>query len=158
METKPQIDQEIELGMAEDRFLVFTIDEQDYAMEIRYIIETIEMAPITRVPFLPSCIKGIINLRGSVIPVMDVRLRFGLPAQEYTERTCIIVLDNEGVQLGLIVDMVQEVATIPEDRRMPPPSTQAGLGDSIRYIKGMGNVGGEIQLLLDCNKLMEIQE
>lgn len=154
MEIKPQNGQAVEVDTAEDRFLVFTIDGQDYAIEIHYIIEIIEMLPITAVPFLPGCMKGIINLRGSIIPLMDVRLRFGLMEQAYTERTCIIVLENEGVQLGLIVDAVQEVTNIPEDQRMPPPNAQEG--ESIRYIKGVGNAGGEIQLLLDCDRLMEI--
>ena len=135
--------------------MVFTIDEQSYAIEIHYITEIIEIMPVTVVPFLPGCMKGIINLRGSIIPVMDVRLRFGLPEQAYTERTCIIVLDNEGVQLGLIVDAVREVTNIPPEHRMPPPD---GRGEANRYIKGVGNAGDEIQLLLDCDRLMVVQE
>lgn len=155
MEIKAKNDMLKELNDAKDRFLVFTIDNRSYAIEIHYITEIIEMLPITVVPFLPGCMKGIINLRGSIIPLMDVRLRFGLPEQEYTERTCIIVLDNDGVQLGLIVDAVQEVTSIPEDLRMPPPSAQ--LEESARYIKGVGNAGGQIQLLLDCDRLMVVQ-
>lgn len=155
MEATYQNDLLQEANGAEDRFLVFIIDEQSYAIEIHYITEIIEMMPITVVPFLPGCLKGIINLRGSVIPVMDVRLRFGLPEQEYTQRTCIVVLDNEGVQLGLIVDGVREVTNIPEDLRMPPPSdSENGINS---YIKGVGNAAGEIQLLLDCDKLMVVQ-
>ena len=106
METKVQDLQETESNTKEDRFLVFTIGEQDYAIEIHYVIEIIEPMPLTPIPFLPGCIKGIINVRGDVIPVMDVRMRFGLPEQEYTEHTCIINLDNDGVSLGLIVDEV----------------------------------------------------
>lgn len=155
MEIKAKNDMLKELNDAKDRFLVFTIDNRSYAIEIHYITEIIEMLPITVVPFLPGCMKGIINLRGSIIPLMDVRLRFGLPEQEYTERTCIIVLDNDGVPLGLIVDAVQEVTSIPEDLRMPPPSAQ--LEESARYIKGVGNAGGQIQLLLDCDRLMVVQ-
>ena len=114
METKVQDLQETESNTKEDRFLVFTIGEQDYAIEIHYVIEIIEPMPLTPIPFLPGCIKGIINVRGDVIPVMDVRMRFGLPEQEYTEHTCIINLDNDGVSLGLIVDEVQSVMRIPE--------------------------------------------
>lgn len=154
MEANFQYDMLQEMEGAEDRFLVFTINEQSYAIEIHYITEIIEMLPITAVPFLPGCLKGIINLRGSVIPVMDVRLRFGLPEQTYTERTCIIVLDNDGVQLGLIVDSVQEVTNIPEELRMPPPGNDE---DANTYIKGVGNADNEIQLLLDCDKLMVVQ-
>ena len=100
METKVQDLQETESNTKEDRFLVFTIGEQDYAIEIHYVIEIIEPMPLTPIPFLPGCIKGIINVRGDVIPVMDVRMRFGLPEQEYTEHTCIINLDNDGVSLA----------------------------------------------------------
>jgi len=139
----------------EERFLVFTIDGQSYAIEINYVIEIIGIMPITTIPFLPECVKGIINLRGGVIPIMDVRLRFRLPEQEYTERTSIIVLDNNGMQLGLIVDAVQEVVVIPEEHRMAPP-TNTEFGESNRYIKGVSNADGAIQLLLDCNKLMSI--
>lgn len=158
MEMNPQnvqlLDTEAVMDMPEDRFLVFTIDGQSYAIEVHYTVDIVAMPPITRIPFLPTCMKGIINLRGSVIPTMNVRLRFGLPEQEYTERTCIIVLNNDGMELGLIVDALQEVTNIPKDRRMPPPDAQAG--ENLRYIKGMANVGGDIKLLLDCDKLMEI--
>ncbi|MDL2218295.1 chemotaxis protein CheW [Christensenellaceae bacterium OttesenSCG-928-M15] len=138
----------------DDMFLVFTMEEQNYAVEIHYVTEIIEMMPITNVPNLPSCLKGIINLRGSVIPVMDVRLRFGLMETDYTERTCIIVVDNEGMMLGLIVDAVQECMTIDEEKRMPPPSTN--VGGNARYIKGVSRNGNSIQLLLDCDKLMDL--
>ena len=155
MDTRAQNKMLAELDAVEDRFLVFTIDGQSYAIEIHYVTEIIEMLPITAVPFLPKCIKGIINLRGNIIPLMDVRLRFGLPEQAYTERTCIVVLNNEGVPLGLIVDAVQEVINIPEDLRMPSPDTQ--VGESIRYIKGVGNAAGQLQLLLNCDVLMVVQ-
>ncbi len=155
MDTRDQTKMLAELDALEDRYLVFTINEQSYAMEIHYVTEIIEMLPITMVPFFPKSIKGIINLRGNIIPLMDVRLRFGLPEQAYTERTCIVILNNEGIQLGLIVDAVQEVINIPENLRMPPPDTQ--IGESIRYIKGVGNASGEMQLLLNCDMLMVVQ-
>lgn len=156
METNNQINLEVEGEVAEDRFLVFTIDERDYAIEIKYTIEIIEVQPITEVPFMSQSIKGIINLRGSVIPIMDVRLRFGLMEQEHTDRTCIIVINNNGVELGLIVDAVQEVLDIPEENRMPLPSDENR--ENARYIKGVGNTGNGIQLLLNCDQLMDIHE
>ncbi len=142
------------IGSAENRYLVFTIAEQEYAIEINFVIEIIEVLPTTRVPFLPECMKGIVNLRGNIIPIMDVRLRFGLEEAEYTDRTCLLVIDNDGVQLALVVDSVKEVANIPENMRMIPPS----MGDigSAQYIKCVGNVNGEVQLILDCNRLMDI--
>lgn len=156
METKVQDLQETEATTQEDRFLVFTIGEQDYAIEIQYVIEIIEPQLITAVPFLPSCIKGIMNVRGDVIPVMDVRLRFGLPEQAYTPHTCIINLDNNGMTLGLIVDEVQSVMRIPETERMPLPAEKM-TEESMKYMKSVGSVNNGIQLLLDCDKLMEIQ-
>lgn len=142
-------------GEDQDRCLVFTIADQDYAIEINYVTEIIEMQPITIVPSLPSCMKGIINLRGAIIPLMDVRLRFGLEEQEHTDRTCIIVVDNDGVKVGMIVDAVQEVTDIPTTRRMPPPGVE--VGGSAKYIKGVGNENGAIQLILDCDQMMILQ-
>ncbi|MDO5111655.1 MAG: chemotaxis protein CheW [Clostridia bacterium] len=137
----------------QDLYLVFTIDAQDYAIEIRYVIEIIEITPITNVPFLPDCVKGIINLRGTIIPIMDVRLRFGLPEQAYTDNTCIVVVNQGNMTLGLIVDAVQEVTTISSEQRLAPPN--AG-DDANQYIKGVCNSAETIRLLLDCEKLMEI--
>lgn len=138
----------------QNMFLLFLIEEQSYAIDIHYVIEIIEMMPLTVVPSLPGCMKGIINLRGAVIPIMDVRLRFGLMEAEYTERTCIVVVENAGSMLGLIVDAVQEVTTIEQEKRMPPPSSSVG-GNS-RYIKGVSRSSNAIQLILDCDKLMDL--
>lgn len=138
----------------QDMFLVFLMEEQNYAIDIHYVIEIIEMMPITLVPDLPHCMKGIINLRGAVIPIMDVRLRFGLPETEYTERTCIVVVENDNSLLGLIVDAVQEVTMIEKEKRMLPPGT--GAGSSSRYIKGVSRHNDAIQLILDCDKLMDL--
>ncbi len=137
----------------QDLFLVFTIDAKDYAIEIRYVIEIIEITPITNVPFLPDCVKGIINLRGTIIPIMDVRLRFGLPEQAYTDKTCIIVVNQANMALGLIVDAVQEVTTINSEQRLAPPHISS---EESNYIKGVCNSAETIRLLLDCEKLMEI--
>jgi purine-binding chemotaxis protein CheW len=139
----------------EDRFLTFCIAEQSYAIQIGLITEIIEMLPITPVPYLPACIKGIVNLRGSIVPVMDVRLRFSLPEAEYTTRTCIIVLECGGERLGLIVDSVQEVLDILPENHMPPPETQ--IGESFKFIEGVGTANGGIQLLLNCTELMAVQ-
>lgn len=159
MENKLDINQE-QLMLAQeedtmrDMYLVFTIDGQDYALEIRYVIEIVEIMPITSVPFLPECMKGIINLRGTIVPIMDVRLRFGLQEEAYTDHTCIVVVNQGNLTLGMIVDSVQEVTTFGEQQRMAPPSS--GTGDATYYIKGVCNTNDNIRLLLDCEKLMEI--
>ena len=140
--------------MAEDMLLVFSIAGQSYAIDIRNVTEIIELLPIYPVPNMPACLKGVINLRGAVVPVIDVRLRFGLSPQDYTARTCIIVVEHGGMSLGLIVDAVQEMMTVPEQERMPSPVSPTE--NPARYIRGMTSVGGQIQLLLDCEKLMDI--
>lgn len=134
------------------RYLTFVIGKEVYGIEIKYVTEIINMQKITEVPELPEYIKGIINLRGKIIPVMDVRLRFRKEAKEYNDRTCIIVVDIEDISVGLIVDSVSEVITITEDNIVPPPDTNTGFNN--RYIKGIGKVGDEVKLLLDCGKLL----
>ncbi|NLM79860.1 MAG: purine-binding chemotaxis protein CheW, partial [Clostridiales bacterium] len=95
------------------RYLTFSLDSECYGIEIKYVTEIIGIQPITEVPEMPEYIKGIINLRGRIIPVMDVRLRFKKPFREYDERTCIIVIEIRDIVLGLIIDRVSEVLTIP---------------------------------------------
>ena len=120
-------------------------------MEIRYITEIIGVQPITQVPFMPPYIKGIINLRGKIIPVMDVRLRFKKEARGYDGRTCIIVLDDGEITMGVIVDGVSEVISLSEDDIETPPELG---GHGSKYTKGVGKVGSSVKLLLDCQKLL----
>ncbi|MGI6734212.1 MAG: chemotaxis protein CheW [Anaerovoracaceae bacterium] len=138
------------------RFLTFSLDDEVYGIEILYVTEIIGMQSITRVPEVPDYVKGIINLRGKIIPVIDVRLKFGREPIEYTERTCIIVIDIDDVSVGLIVDKVDEVLTIEEGGIAAPPASKTGFEN--RYIKGIGKSGGNVQLLLDCEKLLKNDE
>ncbi len=137
------------------RFLTFQIHSEVYGIEIKYVTEIIGIQPITQVPELPNYIKGIINLRGKIIPVMDVRLRFRKEGVEYTDRTCVIVVDIGLISIGLIVDRVSEVLSIPDEEIVPPPDVRQG---GNKYIKGIGKVGEEVKLLLDCDKLLNEQE
>ncbi|MDL2258486.1 chemotaxis protein CheW [Eubacteriales bacterium OttesenSCG-928-K08] len=156
METKEFNLGNLENETSNDMFLVFTIEQQNYAIEIEYVTEIIEVLPIVRVPNLPACLKGVVNIRGAVIPVMDARLRFGLEEREHDERTCIIVIESDNIALGLIVDSVKEVLTISEEDRMLPPT---GLKNAqSRYTKGVGRMGEAITLLLDCGRLMDIAQ
>jgi len=134
------------------RFLTFVIGKEVYGIEIKYVIEIINIQKITEVPELPDYIKGIINLRGKIIPVMDVRLRFRKEAKEYNDRTCIVVVDIEDISVGLIVDSVSEVISITEEDIVPPPDENTGFNN--RYIKGIGKVGDEVKLLLYLRKLL----
>lgn len=139
-----------------DKFLTFRIRGEDYGIEIRYVTEIIGIQKITEVPDVPEFVKGVINLRGKVIPVMDVRIRFKLEEREYDDRTCIIVVNINETTVGFIVDRVSEVTNIPEDQIEPPP--QISKGGSSRYIKGMGKVGDEVKILLDVNCLLYDEE
>ena len=134
------------------KFLTFLIENESYGIGIEFVTEIIGILPISEVPELPDYIRGIINLRGKIIPVMDVRLRFKKPFQEYDGRTCIIVVDINDNSVGLIVDSVAEVINIAEDNIVPPP--KASTGFSNRYINGIGKVENEVKLLLDCDKLL----
>lgn len=148
---------DLQLDMTEEdtqkgRYLIFTIDKDCYGIEIRYVTEIIGIQPITAVPELPDYFKGIINLRGKIIPVIDVRLRFRKEAKEYNDRTCIIVVDIKDLSVGLIVDSVSEVAVINEaDISEMPHINQENQN---RFVKNIGKIGNEVRLLLDCERLL----
>ena len=138
------------------KYLTFLLDNEAYAIEIKYVTEIIGIQPITEVPELPEYIKGIINLRGIIIPVMDVRLRFKKQPAEYNDRTCVIVIDVEGILIGLIVDSVSEVLSISDDSIVPPPEIKKGSEN--RYIQAIGRVENGVRLILDCRKLLNDNE
>lgn len=148
------------IDMEEDtlkgRFLTFSLGNESYGIEVKYVTEIIGMQAITEIPELPEYVKGVINLRGKIIPVMDVRLRFKKEPREYNDRTCVIVVDINDISIGLIVDTVSEVITIPEEDIVEPPQMNKGLNN--RYIKSIGKVGSDVKLLLDCEKLLTTNE
>jgi purine-binding chemotaxis protein CheW len=148
--------EEIHEDTQKGRFLTFSIGKENYGIEIKNITEIIGMQAITEVPELPYYVKGIINLRGKIIPVIDVRLRFKKESKVYNDRTCIIVVDIMDISIGLIVDEVSEVITIEDENIVPPPSVKAGFHN--RYVNGIGKVGNEVKLLLDCEKLLNDNE
>lgn len=137
----------------EREILFFDIDDGIYGMEIAYIIEIIKMYPITIVPRIPSFIKGVINLRGKVIPVLSMRAKFGKMEEPYNEQNCTIVIEWSGFQVGLIVDRVREVLSVPERKISIPPDHQSVNGNC--YIKNIVEDDEGIKLLLDCQKLIE---
>lgn len=141
-----------------DKYLIFLIGKESYGIDIKYVIEIIGIEPITEVPELPDFVKGVINLRGKIIPVMDVRLKFKKEEKEYDDRTCIIVVEIDGISIGLIIDRVLEVANIDENNIAPPPRINKNKDNANKYIVGIGKVGNEVRLLIDCNKLIEDDE
>lgn len=136
----------------EDKYLTFVLNKEDFGIEIRYVTEIIGIQNITEVPDMPSYVKGVINLRGKVIPVMDVRLRFGVAERPYDDRTCIIVINIDEQPVGLIVDRVLEVLDIQKSEIEPPPKMRKGKNN--RFIQGMGKSGDRVKILLNANKLL----
>ncbi len=147
---------EIEEDTQKDRFLTFSLGKESYGIEIKYVIEIIGIQSITQIPELPEYVRGIINLRGKIIPVLDVRLRFKKEPKEYNDRTCVIVVDIQDISIGLIVDTVAEVVNISEEDMVDPPQMNKGFNN--RYIKKIGKIGDEVKLLLDCEKLLTEDE
>lgn len=134
------------------KFLTFSLEDEFYGIEIMHVIEIVGIQVITAVPELPEYVKGIINLRGKIIPVMDVRLRFKKEPKEYNDRTCIIVINIKDISIGLIVDSVSEVILIPDEDIIAPPDM--GASDENKYIKSIGKVENGIKLIIDCEKLI----
>ena len=138
------------------RYLTFQVGNEMFGIQIRYVIEIVGLQPLTEMPEMREYIKGIINLRGKIIPVMDIRLRIGMPWRDYDDRTCIIVIDMNGISVGLVIDSVSDVLTINDDEvlKKPEMSTNDGCG----YIDSLGRKNGQVILLVDCKKLLSTDE
>jgi purine-binding chemotaxis protein CheW len=147
---------ELEEDTQKDRFLTFSLGNECYGIEIRYVTEIIGIQSITEVPEVPEHVKGIINLRGKIIPVIDVRLRFKKETIAYNDRTCVIVIEINSLSIGLIVDCVSEVLTIPENDLVEPPVLNKSSNN--RFISKIGKVDNDVKLILDCNKLLNDDE
>lgn len=133
------------------KYLTFSLAGEEYGLEILKVREIIGIMDITSVPQVPPEVKGVINLRGKVIPVIDLRLKFGMEAAQYTDQTCIVVVDV-GTLVGVIVDTVQEVLDIDESQIDPPPALGAAVDTS--FILGMGKVKDDVKILLDIDKVL----
>jgi purine-binding chemotaxis protein CheW len=151
-----EIVEEMEEDTQKGRFLTFILGKETCGIEIKHVTEIIGIQAITELPELPDYIRGIINLRGKIIPVMDVRLRFRKEPRDYNDRTCIIVVDIKDISIGLIVDSVAEVISISDQDIVEPPQLNKGLNN--KYIKNIGKVGNDVKLLLDCEKLLTEDE
>ena len=152
LEDTMQLEEDTQKG----KYLTFLLGKEEYGIEIKHVIEIVGLQAITEVPELPDYVKGIINLRGKIIPVIDVRLRFKKEAREYNDRTCTVVIDVKDVSVGLIVDTVAEVLSIDEENIVPPP--QLNNSYHHKYIKGIGKVGNNVKLILDCDRLLSDEE
>jgi purine-binding chemotaxis protein CheW len=139
-------------GTGTMQLVSFRLAQEEYGIEITKVQEIILMGEITRVPQTPDYIKGLINLRSSVIPIVDLRLRFGLAQEETTDETRIMVVNVAGKTIGIIVDAVSEVLRISHDQIAPPPPTIAGLGRE--YLTGLVKLEHRLLILLDIDKIL----
>ena len=155
------IDQAVKvIADREGKYLTFILANEEYGIGILKIKELIGMMPITTVPQTPDFVKGVINLRGKVIPVVDLRLRFNMDEIDYTERTCIIVVEMAGqagtVLIGIVVDAVSEVLNIKDENIEETPTFGAKLNTD--YILGMAKMEGGVKILLDIDKVLSAEE
>jgi purine-binding chemotaxis protein CheW len=137
------------------KFLTFFLHGEEYGLEILKVHEIIGIMPITRIPRSPDYIRGVINLRGKVIPIMDLRTRFSMPATD-TDEGCIIVAQIRGVQIGMVVDKVNEVCNISPEEVEDTPSFGADV--HTEFLLGLAKQGGRVKLLLDIDRVLTLSE
>jgi len=142
------------------QYLTFTLGEEVFGMDIRTVREIIQHGAMTPVPLMPAFVRGVINLRGAVVPVIDLHARFGRPPAGVTKKTCVVIFDavreGERVELGLQVDAVSAVIDIPAAQIEPPPN----FGTAVRreFIHGMGKVGERFDIVLDADRAFDVEE
>ena len=150
----------VDMSKLAGKYLTFRLDIEEFGLEILKVQEIIKMMDITRVPRTPSFVRGVINLRGKVIPVVDLRLKFDMETRESTDKTCIIVVSvkrsNGSVIMGIIVDEVSEVMDVAGESIEPPP--QFGGAVDTAFILGMGKVGERVVTLMDVDKVLSGEE
>lgn len=135
------------------KYLTFFIGEKTYGVELLHVLEIISIQTVTTVPSTPEYIKGIINLRGQIVPVIDVRLKFNMDEKDYDERTCIVVLNIDEMSVGLIVDQVSEVISFDNDHLSPLP--EFGEVNTNQYIKSIARAKERLVINLDCEKFLQ---
>ncbi len=138
------------------KFLTFQLKGEEYGLEILKVREIIGLMDITTVPQTPAYVQGVINLRGQIIPVIDLRLKFGIDKENYNNKTCIIVVDVNDVLMGIAVDTVSEVMDINSENIEGTPSFGSKINTN--YILGMGKVEGKVKILLAIDKILTSEE
>ena len=140
------------------KYVTFKSGNEYFGLKIQYVNEIIVFQEITKIPESEDYIKGLINLRGKIIPVIDVRLRFKQEPFEYTDRTCIIVVNVKNIVVGLIVEQIAEVVEIQEENIIPSPSVGKADKSQNKYVYAIGKVGEQVKLLLDPDRLLNDEE
>jgi purine-binding chemotaxis protein CheW len=138
------------------QLISFTVGAEEYGLELLRVKEVIRMRQITWLPKAPSCVKGIINLRGDVIPIIDLRERFGLASQEKSAMTRVIVVDVEGKSVGMVVDSASQVVRVPADQFDPPPSVMGA--ESRDFITAVGKLGEKLIIMIDIDRILSTEE
>jgi purine-binding chemotaxis protein CheW len=139
-----------------NQLISFLVGDEEYGLDILRVKEVIRLREITRLPRAPSFVKGIINLRGDVIPIIDLRNKFGLEHQQYSAMTRVIVVDVDGRLVGMVVDAASQVVRVPADQIDPPPPIAGGL--SVEFIKGVGKLEERLIILLNIDRILSIEE
>lgn len=147
-----------EFDTQKGKYVTFKSGHEYYGIKIQYVNEIIVFQEITEIPECEDYIKGLINLRGKIIPVIDVRLRFKQEPIEYTDRTCIIVLNVDNAVVGLIVEKIAEVVEIQEENILPSPTIGNTEKTENQFVYGIGKVGDKVKLLLDPDKLLNDED
>ena len=140
------------------KYVTFKSGNEYFGLKIQYVNEIIVFQEITKIPESEDYIKGLINLRGKIIPVIDVRIRFKQEPFEYTDRTCIIVVNVKNIVVGLIVEQIAEVVEIREENIIPSPSVGKADKSQNKYVYAIGKVGDQVKLLLDPDRLLNDEE
>ncbi|MCX7714890.1 MAG: chemotaxis protein CheW [Clostridia bacterium] len=140
-----------EQSALKDRYLTFPLNEDMFAIDIKYVVEIISVQPMTKVPNAPDFLEGVINLRGKPVPVVNVRKKFGLERAEYTLKTSIIILDYNDMSVGLVVDAVNDVVKVNEEQMTVYKDT-----DGNKYIKSITKINEGVILFIDCEKLLSV--
>jgi purine-binding chemotaxis protein CheW len=138
------------------QLISFTVGAEEYGIELLRVKEVIRMRQITWLPKAPACVKGIINLRGDVIPIVDLRDRFGLHSIEHTAMTRVIVVEVDGRPVGMVVDSASQVVRLPADQFEPPPPMMGAA--SRDFITGVGKMDGKLIIMVDTDRILSIEE
>jgi len=143
-----------------NKYVTFKSGNEYFGLKIEYVNEIIVYQEITEIPESDDYIKGLINLRGKIIPVIDVRIRFKQEPMEYTDRTCIIIVNVNDIVVGLIVEKIAEVVEIKEEDILPPPSIVIGGEEKVqnKYVYAIGKVGDSVKLLVDPDRILKDED